>query len=66
MLGPEVIGENGRELTLLVIVQNTFHLKCMVRFMLWGHLERMSQVRGEGGSAQRGQSKATFIVKMTS
>ena len=31
-----------------------------------GHPERTSQVRGEGGSAQRGQSKATFIVTMTS
>ena len=31
-----------------------------------GHPERTSQVRGRGGSAQRGQSKATFIVTMTS
>ena len=33
---------------------------------LRGHPERTSQVRGEGGSAQRGQSKATFKVTLTS
>ena len=43
-------------------VRRTMRSNILVR----GHPERTSQVRGEGGSAQRAQSKATFIVTMTS
>ena len=61
--------DEGQKLTLLNTVVRKGRMGPTLPFLttvLRGHPERTSQVRGEGGSAQGGHSKAIFIVTMMS